>query len=47
MAIGEIKDQEQISAVREFNRFYTARLELLRKCHLDGKFSLTEAPHLV
>jgi hypothetical protein len=33
MAVGEIKDQEQISAVREFNRFYTARLGLLRKCH--------------
>jgi DNA-binding MarR family transcriptional regulator/GNAT superfamily N-acetyltransferase len=34
---------EQISAVREFNRFYTARLGLLRKRHLDGEFSLTEA----
>jgi len=34
---------EQISAVREFNRFYTARLGLLRKKHLDGEFSLTEA----
>lgn len=33
----------QISAVREFNRFYTARLGLLRKRHLDGEFSLTEA----
>jgi DNA-binding MarR family transcriptional regulator/GNAT superfamily N-acetyltransferase len=29
--------------VREFNRFYTARLGLLRKQHLDGEFSLTEA----
>ncbi|HEY2040866.1 MAG TPA: helix-turn-helix domain-containing GNAT family N-acetyltransferase [Edaphobacter sp.] len=34
---------EQILAVREFNRFYTARLGLLRKRHLDGEFSLTEA----
>lgn len=34
---------EQISTVREFNRFYTARLGLLRKKHLDGEFSLTEA----
>ena len=36
-------EEEQISAVREFNRFYTARLGLLRKRHLDGDFSLTEA----
>lgn len=35
--------EEQISAVREFNRFYTARLGLLRKRHLDGEYSLTEA----
>ena len=34
---------EQIAAVRAFNRFYTARLGLLRKRHLDGEFSLTEA----
>jgi DNA-binding MarR family transcriptional regulator/ribosomal protein S18 acetylase RimI-like enzyme len=34
---------DQIAAVREFNRFYTARLGLLRKRHLDGEFSLTEA----
>ncbi len=34
---------DQILAVREFNRFYTARLGLLRKRHLDGEFSLTEA----
>jgi DNA-binding MarR family transcriptional regulator/GNAT superfamily N-acetyltransferase len=33
----------QISALREFNRFYTARLGLLRKRHLDGEYSLTEA----
>ena len=32
----------QIFAIREFNRFYTARLGLLRKRHLDGEFSLTE-----
>jgi DNA-binding MarR family transcriptional regulator/N-acetylglutamate synthase-like GNAT family acetyltransferase len=34
---------EQISEVRKFNRFYTARLGLLRRSHLDGEFSLTEA----
>jgi DNA-binding MarR family transcriptional regulator/N-acetylglutamate synthase-like GNAT family acetyltransferase len=39
----ELKLAEQISAVRQFNRFYTARLGLLRKRHLDGEFSLTEA----
>jgi DNA-binding MarR family transcriptional regulator/GNAT superfamily N-acetyltransferase len=33
----------QVAAVREFNRFYTARLGLLRRRHLDGEFSLTEA----
>jgi DNA-binding MarR family transcriptional regulator/GNAT superfamily N-acetyltransferase len=38
-----VKAEEQISAVREFNRFYTARLGLLRKRHHDGDFSLTEA----
>jgi DNA-binding MarR family transcriptional regulator/GNAT superfamily N-acetyltransferase len=43
MAASKIKEEEQISAVREFNRFYTARLGLLRKKHLDGDFSLTEA----
>ena len=34
---------QRVSAIREFNRFYTARLGLLRKWHLDGEFSLTEA----
>ncbi len=46
MAIGadvQPKIEEQVSAVREFNRFYTARLGLLRRHHLDGEFSLTEA----
>jgi DNA-binding MarR family transcriptional regulator/GNAT superfamily N-acetyltransferase len=38
-----IQAEEQISNVREFNRFYTARLGLLNKRHLDGDFSLTEA----
>jgi DNA-binding MarR family transcriptional regulator/GNAT superfamily N-acetyltransferase len=33
----------QVSAMREFNRFYTTRLGLLRRRHLDGEFSLTEA----
>src|SRR5947209_18575283 len=36
-------EEEQVSAMREFNRFYTARLGLLRRHHLDGEFSLTEA----
>ncbi len=43
MAALTIREEEQIFAVREFNRFYTARLGLLRKRHLDGEFSLTEA----
>lgn len=43
MAVGNLTEEQQISAVREFNRFYTARLGLLRKRHLDGDFSLTEA----
>ncbi|HKT27546.1 helix-turn-helix domain-containing GNAT family N-acetyltransferase [Dyella sp.] len=34
---------EQIAAIREFNRFYTAHLGLLRRRHLDGEFALTEA----
>jgi DNA-binding MarR family transcriptional regulator/GNAT superfamily N-acetyltransferase len=33
----------RIAAIREFNRFYTVRLGLLNKRHLDGEFSLTEA----
>ena len=32
-----------VAAMREFNRFYTARLGLLSRRHLDGEFSLTEA----
>jgi DNA-binding MarR family transcriptional regulator/N-acetylglutamate synthase-like GNAT family acetyltransferase len=38
-----MSDATQIFAIRDFNRFYTARLGLLRKRHLDGEFSLTEA----
>jgi len=34
---------KQVAAIREFNRFYTARLGLLRRRHLGGEFSLTEA----
>lgn len=34
---------QQVSAVREFNRFYTAKLGLLRRRHLEGEFALTEA----
>jgi len=36
-------EAEQVSAMREFNRFYTTQLGLLRRRHLDGEFSLTEA----
>lgn len=36
----------EIDAIRAFNRFYTVRLGLLRKRHLDGRFSLTEARSL-
>lgn len=46
MVIGsslELEITEQICAVREFNRFYTAKLRLLSRRHLDTKFSLTEA----
>jgi DNA-binding MarR family transcriptional regulator/GNAT superfamily N-acetyltransferase len=43
MKVSNIEEEQQISAVREFNRFYTAQLGLLRKRHLDGNFSLTEA----
>jgi DNA-binding MarR family transcriptional regulator/GNAT superfamily N-acetyltransferase len=39
----EEKEEEQVAVVREFNRFYTTRLGLLRKRHLDGDWSLTEA----
>jgi DNA-binding MarR family transcriptional regulator/GNAT superfamily N-acetyltransferase len=34
---------DEVFAIREFNRFYTARLGLLRRRYLDGEFSLTEA----
>jgi DNA-binding MarR family transcriptional regulator/GNAT superfamily N-acetyltransferase len=43
MAVSKRQEEEQIFAVREFNRIYTARLGLLRKRHLDGNLSLTEA----
>ena len=43
MQVSNIQEEQQIAAVREFNRFYTARLGLLRKRHLDSGFSLTEA----
>jgi DNA-binding MarR family transcriptional regulator/GNAT superfamily N-acetyltransferase len=33
----------EIAALREFNRFYTTRLGLLRRRHLGGQFSLSEA----
>src|SRR5450432_3746619 len=35
--------REQIALWRSFNRFYTARLGLLRKRYLDSEFSLTES----
>jgi DNA-binding MarR family transcriptional regulator/N-acetylglutamate synthase-like GNAT family acetyltransferase len=34
---------EQVATIRRFNRFYTARLGLLRRRHLNGEFTLTEA----
>jgi DNA-binding MarR family transcriptional regulator/GNAT superfamily N-acetyltransferase len=34
---------DHVAAMREFNRFYTARLGLLNRRHLGGEFSLTEA----
>jgi len=37
------EDAARVFAIREFNRFYTARLGLLRKRYLGGEFSLTEA----
>ncbi|WP_348262745.1 GNAT family N-acetyltransferase [Telmatobacter sp. DSM 110680] len=43
MELVQTQSSNQVAAVREFNRFYTARLGLLRKRHLDGIFSLTEA----
>lgn len=43
MAVGNATDDDHISAVREFNRFYTTRLGMLHKMHLDGDFSLTQA----
>jgi DNA-binding MarR family transcriptional regulator/N-acetylglutamate synthase-like GNAT family acetyltransferase len=43
MTAGTPMEDEQISVLREFNRFYTTRLGLLRMRHLDGDFSLTEA----
>jgi len=44
MAVNRIlKEEKQIFAVRDFNRFYTTRLGLLRKRHLNSEFSLTEA----
>jgi DNA-binding MarR family transcriptional regulator/GNAT superfamily N-acetyltransferase len=45
MATGSVSDPKraaQIAVVRAFNRFYTAKLGLLRKRHLDSEFSLTE-----
>jgi len=36
-------DLQQIAVWREFNRFYTARLGLLRARYLDSEFSLTES----
>jgi DNA-binding MarR family transcriptional regulator/GNAT superfamily N-acetyltransferase len=42
-SIISIKEVEEVAAVREFNRFYTVRLGLLLRRHLDGEFSLTEA----
>jgi DNA-binding MarR family transcriptional regulator/GNAT superfamily N-acetyltransferase len=43
MQVPNVKEEKQILAVREFSRFYTAWIGLLRKRHLDGDLSLTEA----
>jgi DNA-binding MarR family transcriptional regulator/GNAT superfamily N-acetyltransferase len=40
---GSAREPEQVFAVRDFNRFYTARLGLLQKRYLNGEFSLTES----
>jgi DNA-binding MarR family transcriptional regulator/GNAT superfamily N-acetyltransferase len=37
------QDSEEVFAIRDFNRFYTARLGLLQKRYLSGEFSLTES----
>ena len=42
-ASASVHESEHVFAVRDFNRFYTARLGLLQKRHLNGEFSLTEA----
>jgi DNA-binding MarR family transcriptional regulator/GNAT superfamily N-acetyltransferase len=39
----ELGIAEQVAKVREFNRFYTARLGLLSRHYLDGEYSLTES----
>ena len=39
---GQVTDG-QVAAVREFNRFYTNVIGLLREGHLDTPYSLTEA----
>jgi hypothetical protein len=36
MVVGNTREEEQVSAVREFNRFYTARLGLLRTRQLTS-----------
>jgi DNA-binding MarR family transcriptional regulator/GNAT superfamily N-acetyltransferase len=38
-----VQESQQVLVIRDFNRFYTARLGLLRKRHLNGEFSLTES----
>jgi DNA-binding MarR family transcriptional regulator/GNAT superfamily N-acetyltransferase len=38
-----VRESEHIFTVRDFNRFYTARLGLLQKRYLNGEFSLTES----
>jgi DNA-binding MarR family transcriptional regulator/GNAT superfamily N-acetyltransferase len=41
--IQPVSSADHVAAMREFNRFYTARLGLLNRRHLGGEFSLTEA----
>jgi DNA-binding MarR family transcriptional regulator/GNAT superfamily N-acetyltransferase len=38
-----VQESQQVFVIRDFNRFYTARLGLLQKRYLNGEFSLTES----
>jgi DNA-binding MarR family transcriptional regulator/GNAT superfamily N-acetyltransferase len=38
-----VAESSDVTAVRQFNRFYTARLGLLQRRYLNGEYSLTES----